>query len=138
MDLVKGSDPVLAKARIDFLLRHSGRRGVRQCKKHLRLADMAFPEILKALKEETGLGISRYWYAQLCDRLGIERCHTKAHPTQTAEVKRAQQRARYHRWAEKRAAEREGQAKLQARWRASWQRRKESGYKRPSQTGKGS
>jgi len=130
------SDPVLAKARIDFLLRHSGQRGIRQCKKHPRLAEMPFPEVLKALKEEAGVGISRYWYAQLCDRLGIERCHTKARPTQTAEVKRAQQRARYHRWAKSRKAEANGQAELRANWRAAWQLRKARGWRRPPQSPK--
>jgi len=132
------SDPALAKARMDFLLRHSGRRGVRQCRNHPQLAVMPFPEVLRALKEETGLGISRWWYAQLCDRLGIERCHTKARPTQTAEVKRAQQRARYHRWAAKKKANAVGREELQAKWRASWQSRKERGWRRPPQSRKGS
>jgi hypothetical protein len=128
------SDPVLAKARVDFLLRHSGQRGVRQCKRHGRLAEMSFPEVLKALQEETGLGISRWWYAQMCDRLGVERSHRRARPAKrTLDEKRAQQRARYHRWAERAKADADGQAELRARWRASWQRRKERGYKRPPQ-----
>jgi hypothetical protein len=121
MDLMKGSDPVLAKARIDFLLRHSGRQGLRQCKDHPRLAEMPFPDVLKALKEETGLGISRWWYAQLCDRLGIERCHTKARPTQVADVKRAQQRARYKKWYQQAKADPERAAKLRERAKARWQ-----------------
>lgn len=130
------SDPALAKVRIDFLLRHSGQRAVKQCKKHPPLAQMPFPEVLKALREETGLGISRWWYAQLCDRLGIDRCHTKARPTQTLEVRRSQQRARYHRWAQSRRAGPDGRAKLQARWRASWASRKERGWRRSSQSPK--
>jgi hypothetical protein len=128
------SDPVLAKARVDFLLRHSGQRGVRQCTKHGRLAEMPFPDVLKALQEETGLGMSRQWYAQLCDRLGIERCHRRARPAvRTLLERRAQQRVRYHRWAQGARATPEGQARLRAQWRASWQRRTDAGYKRPAQ-----
>jgi len=130
------SDPALAKIRIDFLLRHSGQRAVKQCKKHPPLAQMPFPEVLKALREETGLGISRWWYAQLCDRLGIDRCHTKARPTQTLEVRRSQQRTRYHRWAKKRLRGPDGQTELRANWRAAWQLRKARGWHRPSQSPK--
>jgi hypothetical protein len=116
------SDPILAQARIDFLLRHSGRRGVRQCKKHPPLARMAFPQVLLALKEETGLGLSRWWFMQLCDRLGIERSRDRhPGPAPSLEKKRAQQRARHHRWYQRAKADPEGAAKLQQRAKARWQ-----------------
>ena len=115
------SDPVLAQARVDFLLRHSG-KGVKQCRKHPPLRDMPFPAVLEALREETGLGISRYWYAQLCDRLGIDRSHRKSRPArQTLEEKRAHQRAWYKAWFERVKADPERYAKLQERAKARWQ-----------------
>ena len=90
-----------------FLLKHGGDRVLRpgmqhgrQCEQHPPVNRMTHVELAAALKEETGLEVSRPWLRSLCDALEIPRRQKRGpHPLPDT-VKKAQAKERFKRWYE--------------------------------------
>jgi hypothetical protein len=122
------ADPAKARARREFLLRHSGRPELApQCLAHPPLASMTAADVARTMREEIGLSISRWWLIQMCRRLGVElRSRRGPLPTATREHRLALQRERYRRWAARVRADPVRYAELQRRWKAAYERRRSS------------
>jgi len=96
------AEPILTDSSLAvrrWLLEHSGRPSLAtQCDQHPPLRRMTFPQIRQILQEELGTTISRQWFYELCDRLGIQRRHTTALPAPTKREQRERQRQYQRDW----------------------------------------